>query len=37
MEWDTLLWKIYTSGVYMILYRHKTEWKLKLKKVMIIR
>jgi hypothetical protein len=25
------------SGVYMILYRRRTEWKPKLKKVMIVR
>jgi hypothetical protein len=39
MEWDTTAFGKYkvASGVYMILYRHKTEWKLKLKKVMIIR
>jgi hypothetical protein len=34
MEWDTTAFGKYkvASGVYMILYRHKTEWKLKLKK-----
>jgi hypothetical protein len=37
MEWDTTFGKYkVASGIYMILYRHKTEWKLKLK-VMIIR
>jgi hypothetical protein len=36
MEWDTTAFGKYKVA-YMILYRHKTEWKLKLKKVMIIR
>jgi hypothetical protein len=38
MEWDTTAFgKQGGFGVYMILYRRRTEWKPKLKKVMIVR